>query len=111
HGSRIWTRGTEGQKILLKQNCGTIYEKHPPYHLVYLPFYKFWNYNEPLSSARAAGTVHWTYYTEKLDGTRDMTTPEELEVDIGVQKPRLIPFSSFDECLKYMNQMRFAEGK
>ncbi|CAF1376505.1 unnamed protein product [Didymodactylos carnosus] len=195
HDSRLWTRGTEEQKIILTQNRGTIYEKQPPYRLVCLPFYKFWNYNEPLSAVQTVGTAQWTYYTEKLDGsffklyyfnkewhissnsridikqfrekyvhcgktneqlwqeaateanldysklnqqyayffervhpeykivikyekpmlyhlgTRDMSTLEELEIDIGVRKPRVIPFSTFDECLEYVNRMRFAEGE
>ena len=66
HGSSLWTRGTEQQKLMLAQNRGTIYEKVPPYRLVCLPFYKFWNYNEPHAST---ATDNWTSYTEKLDGS------------------------------------------
>ena len=51
---------------MLTQNRGTIYEKLPPYRLICLPFYKFWNYNEPQAATKHA---NWTLFTEKLDGT------------------------------------------
>jgi hypothetical protein len=66
HDSRLWTRGSAQQKLMLTQNRGTIYEKVPPYRLICLPFYKFWNYNEPNATT---GTDNWTLYTEKLDGS------------------------------------------
>jgi hypothetical protein len=192
HDSRLWTRGTEQQKIMLTQNRGTIYEKIPPYRLICLPFYKFWNYNEP-QAARSSG--NWTSYTEKLDGsffklyyfedqwhvssnsridikqfrekylrcgktneqlwqeaaveveldysklnktyayffervhpdykiviqyekamlyhlgTRNMLTLQEVEIDIGIPKPRSFQFSNLNECLQYVNQMRFMDGE
>jgi len=192
HDSRLWTRGSAQQKLMLRQNRGTIYEKMPPYRLICLPFYKFWNYNE---SNATTGTDNWTFYTEKLDGsffkvyyfqgewhvssnsridikqfrekyarcgktnqqlwedaaveagldysklnpthvyffervhpdykiviqyekpmlyhlgTRDMLTLKELEIDIGVAKPRSFQFSQFNECLQYVNQMHFMDGE
>jgi len=192
HDSRLWTRGTEQQKMMLTQNRGTIYEKIPPYRLICLPFYKFWNYNEPQA---ATSSSNWTSYTEKLDGsffklyyfedqwhvssnsridikqfrekylrcgktneqlwqeaaveveldysklnktyayffervhpdykiviqyekamlyhlgTRDMLTLQELEIDIGIPKPRSFQFSNLNECLQYVNQMRFMDGE
>ena len=66
HDSRLWKHGTEQQKEMLKQNRGAIYEKKPPYRLVCLPFFKFWNYNEPYAPTK---TAHWTHFTEKMDGT------------------------------------------
>ncbi|CAF1213970.1 unnamed protein product [Rotaria sordida] len=66
HDSRLWKYGTEQQKLMLTQNRGTIYEKMPPYRLVCLPFYKFWNYNEPHA---ATMTGNWISFTEKLDGS------------------------------------------
>jgi hypothetical protein len=53
HDSRLWTRGTEEQKLMLTQNRGTIYEKKPPYRLICLPFYKFWNYTEPQAPTKS----------------------------------------------------------
>ena len=192
HDSRMWTHGTEEQRLMLRQNRGTIYEKAPPYRLVCLPLYKFWNYNEPHA---ASSTDHWTSYTEKMDGsffklyyfqgewhvssnsridikqfrekyvrcgktnhqlwqeaavaaglnfdkldpnhayffervhpdhtiviryekpmlyhlsTRDMSTLEELETDIGVPKPRTFQFADFHQCLQHVNQMHFTEGE
>ena len=192
HDSRVWTHGTEEQQMMLKQNRGTIYEKVPPYRLVCLPFYKFWNYNEPHA---AIPNGQCTSYTEKMDGsffkvyyfqgewyvssnsridihqfrekyircgktnhqlwqdaavaagldftklnqnhayffervhpdykiviqyekpmlyhlgTRDMSTLQELETDIGVPKPRSFQFANFEQCLQYVNQMRFTEGE
>lgn len=32
-------------------------------------------------------------------GTRDMTTLQEIDVDIGVEKPKLYKFSTFEECI------------
>ncbi|CAF1273029.1 unnamed protein product [Rotaria sordida] len=66
HDSRLWKYGTEQQKLILTQNRGTIYEKMPPYRLICLPFYKFWNYNEPHA---ATMNGNWTSFTEKLDGS------------------------------------------
>ena len=187
HGSPLWTRGTEEQKLMLTQNRGTIYSKVPPYRLVCLPFYKFWNYNEDQSTTTSA---NWNLYSEKMDGcffklyyfenewhvssnsridikqfrekyrragktneqlwneaareaqldcsklnanycyffervhpdykiviqyhqpmlyhlgTRDMSTLEELEIDIGVPKPRTFQFDNFSQCLQYVNQMQ-----
>ncbi|CAM4964787.1 unnamed protein product [Rotaria socialis] len=192
HDSRLWKRGTEQQKLMLAQNRGAIYEKKPPYHLVCLPFYKFWNYNEPHAATK---TAHWTHFTEKMDGTffkvyyfenewhvssnsridikqfrekyarcgktnkqlwqeaakeagldyskldkrfayffervhpdykiviqydkpmlyhlgtRDMLTLDELDIDIGVSKPRSFQFLDLNECLQYVNQMHFMDGE
>ena len=192
HDSRLWSKGTDEQKLMLAQNRGAIYDKTPRYRLVCLPFYKFWNYNEP-NAATAAG--NWTSYTDKLDGTffkvyyfqgewhvssnsrvdiaqyrekyarcgktneqlwqeaaaeaqldysklnpghayffervhpnykiviqyekpmlyhlgtRDMVTLQELDVDIGVPKPRLFHFSCLNECLEHVNRMHFMEGE
>ncbi|UJR11138.1 hypothetical protein I4U23_015319 [Adineta vaga] len=192
HDSSLWTRGTDEQKLLLAQNRGTIYEKTPPYRLICLPFYKFWNYNEPNANT---ATGQWTSFTEKLDGsffkvysfenqwhvssnsridikqfrekylrsgktneqlweeaasaagldysklnpkyayffervhpdykiviqydqpmlyhlgTRDMSTLEEIEIDIGVRKPRSFSFTELNACSQYVNSMSFMEGE
>lgn len=192
HDSRLWTRGTEQQKFILSQNRGAIYEKIPPYRLVCLPFYKFWNYNEPQANTASAS---WTSFTAKMDGsffkvyyfkdrwyvssnsridigqfrekyvrcgktneqlwqeaataagldyfklnkacayffervhpdykiviqyekpmlyhlgTRDMLTLQELDVDIGVPKPRSFQFLNLEQCLLYVNKMHFTEGE
>ncbi|CAF1682522.1 unnamed protein product [Adineta ricciae] len=44
-------------------------------------------------------------------GTRDMSTLEEIDVDIGVRKPRSFPFSQLSECLQYVNKMSPMEGE
>ncbi|CAF1091762.1 unnamed protein product [Adineta steineri] len=192
HGSHLWTRGTEEQKTILAQNRGAVYEKMPPYRLVCLPFYKFWNYNEPNAITT---NDNWTSYTAKMDGsffkvyffqnewyvssnsridikqlrkkytqcgktneqlwqeaaleagfdysklnqryayffervhpdykiviqyekpmlyhlgTRDMLTLEEIEIDIGIPKPRSLQFSQLNQCVEYVNQMSFMEGE
>ncbi|CAF3648444.1 unnamed protein product [Rotaria sp. Silwood1] len=192
HDSHLWKHGTEEQKLILTQNRGAIYEKKPPYRLVCLPFYKFWNYNESYAPTM---TGHWKSFTEKLDGTffkvyyfqnewhissnsridikqfrqkyircgktneqlwqeaateagldysklnkryvyffervhpdykivipydkpmlyhlgtRDMLTLKELEIDIGVPKPRSFQFLDLNECLQYVNKMHFTEGE
>lgn len=192
HDSRLWTRGTEQQKLMLTQNRGAIYEKKAPYRLICLPLYKFWNYNEPQATTTSA---NWTSYTEKLDGsffklyyfqnewhvssnsrinikqfrekyvrcgktneqlwdeaaqvvgldysklnktyayffdrvhpdykiviqydkpmlyhlgTRNMLTLEELNIDIGIPKPRSFQFLNLNQCLQYVNQMHFMDGE
>jgi len=192
HDSRLWTRGTDEQKLMLTQNRGTIYEKLPPYRLICLPFYKFWNYNEPQAATKHA---NWTLFTEKLDGTffkvyyydnqwhvssnsridikqyrekyqrsgktndqlwqeaalavnldysklnptyayffervhpdyriviqytepklyhigtRNMLTLEELEIDIGVPKPRSFDFMNLKQCFEYVSNMSFMSGE
>ena len=192
HGSRLWRYGTEEQKLMLTQNRGTIYEKCQPYRLICLPFYKFWNYNEPQSKRKP---VNWNSFSEKVDGyffklyyyqdqwhvssnskinikklrekylrsgktneqlwneaanqvqldysklnqnysyffervhpdykiviqyhqpmlfhlgTRDMITLEELEIDIGIPKPKTYQFENLNQCISYVNEMNLNEGE
>jgi hypothetical protein len=44
-------------------------------------------------------------------GTRDMLTLQELQIDIGIPKPRSFQFSNFNQCLQYVNQMHFIDGE
>src|SRR5690606_7473422 len=53
--------------------------------------------------------VPYTEISIKHIGTRNLDTLEELNVDIGVSKPKEYSFKSLDECIRVAQELPFNE--